>query len=58
MKKIYFLLTVLLGISLGLKAQQSFEFSNNGTVFTDTVKIDVASTGAEEIALDYRGFIV
>ena len=56
MKKIYFLLTVLLGISLGLKAQQSFEFSHNGTVFNDTVKIDVASTGAEEIALDYIHF--
>jgi hypothetical protein len=56
MKKIYFLLTVLLGISLGLKAQQSFEFSYNGTVFNDTVKIDVASTGAEEIASDYIHF--
>lgn len=56
MKKIYFLLTVLLGISLGLKAQQSFEFSHNGTVFTDTVKIDVVSTGVEEVALDYIHF--
>ena len=56
MKKIYFLLAVLLGISLGLKAQQSFEFSYNGTVFNDTVKIDVASTGGEEVSLDFIHF--
>lgn len=56
MKKIYFLLTILLGFTLGLKAQQSFEFTYNNTAFTDTVKIDVASTGSEEVSLDYIHF--
>ncbi|MDD4703577.1 MAG: T9SS type A sorting domain-containing protein [Bacteroidales bacterium] len=56
MKKIYILLTILLSLSLGLKAQQSFEFSYNGEVFTDTVKINVLPTGREEILIDYIHF--
>lgn len=47
MKKIYFLLTVLLGISLGLKAQQSFEFIYEGNVIGDTLKINVVNEGEE-----------
>lgn len=56
MKKIYFLIAVLITLTIGVKAQQSFEFSYEGTVIEDTLKRHVVSTGAEEVVLDYIHF--
>lgn len=56
MKKLYFLIAVLITLTIGVKAQQSFEFSYEGTVIEDTLKRHVVSTGTEEVVLDYIHF--